>query len=130
MLTSIEEAALITGYPIIEHQDVEAAAKQILEMGPDKVVIKQGAAGALGATEELCIHALPLAVEAIESVGAGDAFNAGFLSGELRGWSLAESLRLGNIMGALATTAPGDIEGLPDWAEVQSYLGGDAQVER
>ncbi len=125
VLTSMEEAALITG-----QQNAATAAQQILEMGPQKVVIKQGAAGALGATKESSMHAPPMKVEAIESVGAGDAFNAGFLSGELRGWPLAESLRLGNIMGALATTAPGDIEGLPDWAEVQAFLGGDAEIER
>lgn len=125
VLTSLEEATLITG-----EKNATAAAKELLKMGPHTVVIKQGAAGALGATGESVVHAAPVEVQAIESVGAGDAFNAGFLSGKLRGWSFEASLRLGNIMGALATTAPGDIEGLPDWSEVQSYLGGDAEVER
>ena len=126
LLTSAEEAALITGI-----QDPEAAALRLLEMGPSKVVIKRGSEGATGVYDGgKVLHALPMDVAVVETVGAGDAFNAGFLSGELRGWDFAESLRLGNIMGALATTAPGDIEGLPDWDEVQSYLEGKATVDR
>lgn len=125
VLTSEDEAALITGI-----QEPTAAAQRLLEMGPEKVIVKCGAQGAVGAYAGETVHADALKVNAIETVGAGDAFNAGFLSGQLRGWDMAASLQLGNIMGALATTAPGDIEGLPDWEEVQSYLGGDAPVDR
>ena len=55
----------------------------------------------------------------VDPVGAGDGFAAGFLSGQLRGWSLAESLRLGNIVGAAAMSVSGDVEGLPTWEEAQ-----------
>ncbi|MEZ4700772.1 MAG: sugar kinase [Rhodothermales bacterium] len=125
VLTSLDEAALITGL-----SDPERAAARLLDTGPSTVVIKRGEEGATAADAEGILFAPAMKVSVVETVGAGDAFNAGFLSGRLRGWSLAESLRLGNIMGALATTAPGDIEGLPDWAEVQAYLGGDAPVAR
>ncbi|CAN0582186.1 unnamed protein product, partial [Laminaria digitata] len=125
VLTSEEEAELIT-----DTSDPEEAARIILAMGPSQVVIKQGARGALGVTKDALIYAPALKVETVETVGAGDAFNAGFLSGQLRGWNLTDSLHLGNIMGAMATTVPGDVEGLPDWAEIQPYLGGDQPVER
>lgn len=125
VLTSLEEATLITGC-----ETPAAAGQKLLEMGPSRVVIKQGAAGAVGIQADEVLHAPPLEVAAIETVGAGDAFNAGYLSGELRGWGFAESLRLGNIMGALATTAHGDIEGLPDWREVQTFLGGSTPISR
>ncbi len=69
-------------------------------------------------------------VDTVETVGAGDAFNAGFLSGQVRGWDLAASLKLGTILGALATTVEGDVDGLPDWEEIQPYLGGDQTIER
>jgi 2-dehydro-3-deoxygluconokinase len=55
----------------------------------------------------------------VDPVGAGDGFAAGFLAGQLRGLGLAESLRLGNTVGAFATTVVGDVEGLPTWREVQ-----------
>lgn len=125
VLASEEEATLITN-----ETDPQRAAQKILQMGPAQVVIKQGAQGALGVTANESIEAPALKVETVETVGAGDAFNAGFLSGQLRGWNLADSLHLGNIMGAMATTVPGDVEGLPDWTEIQPYLGGDQPVER
>jgi 2-dehydro-3-deoxygluconokinase len=66
----------------------------------------------------------------VDTIGAGDAFDAGFLSGRLRGWSLGESVRLGTILGALATTVPDDVEGAPTWAEVQQYFGGKELTQR
>ena len=115
---------------ITDEKNPEHAAKKLLDMGPLQVVIKQGAHGALGVTKDEQVYAPALKVEPVETVGAGDAFNAGFLSGQLRGWNLTKSLHLGNIMGAMATTVPGDVEGLPDWAEIQPFLGGEQTVER
>ncbi|MEM8483982.1 MAG: sugar kinase [Bacteroidota bacterium] len=125
VLTSEEEAALITG--TTKHTE---AARILLEMGPSVVVIKLGAKGALGFTADEKVFAPVMPVDTVETVGAGDAFNAGFLSGQLRGWDLAASLKLGTILGALATTVPGDVDGLPDWEEIQPYLGGDRTIER
>lgn len=125
VLTSQEEAELITGV-----SGAEDASQALLDRGPKLVVVKLGARGAFAIQEGEAAHEPPLKVDVVESVGAGDAFNAGFLSGQLRGWGMRESLRLGNILGALATTVPGDVEGLPDWAEVQSYLGGKGVIDR
>ena len=125
VLTSVEEAELITGTA-----QPEEAARALRAMGPERVVVKLGDQGALALQEDDVVHVPPLKVEVVESVGAGDAFNAGFLSGQLRDWDLSGSLRLGNILGALATTVPGDVEGLPDWDEVQSYLGEKDVVAR
>ena len=125
ILTGHEEAALLTG-----KKSVEDCAQSLLDLGPSKVIVKLGAEGAMGFTtnEEVLIPGIK--VQVVETVGAGDAFNAGFLSGQLRNWSLKESIKLGNIMGALATTAPGDVEGLPDWEEIQPYLGGATPIDR
>ena len=125
LLTSQEEATLLTDEP-----DAKSAARALLSMGPQQVVVKLGADGAFALTEKEKILEPGIQVQVVETVGAGDAFNAGFLSGQLREWDLQKSLKLGNIMGALATTAPGDVEGLPDWNEIQPYLGGDQIVER
>ncbi|HUE95578.1 MAG TPA: sugar kinase, partial [Longimicrobiaceae bacterium] len=118
LLVGQEEARLLTGEP-----DPEKGAEILLERGPSVVVVKLGAEGALGSTSAGILHSPAVPVEAVEATGAGDAFDAGFVSGQLRGWGLSECLRLGNVLGALATTTIGDVEGLPTWAEVQPYLG-------
>lgn len=52
-------------------------------------------------TENEVVHVPGITVEAVELVGAGDAFDAGFLSGQLRGWDLVSSLHLGNVLAPL-----------------------------
>lgn len=126
VLASEEEAQLLAG-------DVspEAAARSLRAMGPEHVVVRRGADGALAvdAAGELAEEPA-LSVDVVEPVGAGDAFNAGFLAGQLRGWGLSASLRLGNILGGLATTAPGDVQALPTWAEVQARLEDESVITR
>ncbi len=125
VLTGAGEAELLAG-----EADPEAAARKLLEAGPSLVVVKQGAQGALAVSEDVAAERGALSVDVVEPIGAGDAFNAGFLAGQLRGWDLDASLRLGNVAGALAMTAPGDVEGLPTWAEAEAYLRGAVPVER
>ena len=63
-------------------------------------------------------------VEVVDTVGAGDAFVAGFLSGRLRGWKTAECLDLANACGACAVTVPGDLKGLPTEEEALALRRG------
>ncbi|WP_334075300.1 MULTISPECIES: sugar kinase [Paenibacillus] len=66
----------------------------------------------------------------IDTVGAGDGFCAGFLSGLLRGYTLEEAVRLGNLIGSQVIQAVGDWEGLPSAAEIERLLSGAGHVER
>jgi 2-dehydro-3-deoxygluconokinase len=65
----------------------------------------------------------------VDPVGAGDAFAAGLLTGQLRGMSLPDSLALANRCGALAMLVPADQEGLPRWDEV-AEVGWSGDVRR
>lgn len=115
VLPGADEAELLTG-----ESDPLRAAEAIRALGPGLVVVKLGAEGSLAAAEGQIVRAPALRLDRIvDPVGAGDGFAAGFLSGQLRGWSLAESLRLGNLVGASAMSVSGDVEGLPTWTEVQ-----------
>ncbi|MGH3086641.1 MAG: sugar kinase [Rubrobacteraceae bacterium] len=69
-------------------------------------------------------------VEVVDTVGAGDAFVAGYLSGRLRGWSPEECLELANACGACAVSAPGDLIGLPTEEEALALMSGRPGVER
>lgn len=116
VLPGMEEAELLTG----ETEPVKAALA-LQKFGPRLVVLKVGAEGSLALTADGVTRAPALRLErVVDPVGAGDGFAAGFLSGQLRGWDLAASLRLGNVVGAHAMSVSGDVEGLPTWDDVQA----------
>lgn len=78
-----------------------------------ETIVVHGAEGAF-AVEEVGVSEMPAySVDVVDTVGAGDAFVAGFLSGRLRGWGTGECLDLANACGACAVTVPGDLNGLP-----------------
>ncbi|QJD82023.1 sugar kinase [Cohnella herbarum] len=66
----------------------------------------------------------------VDSIGAGDGFCAGFISGLLREYELVEAVRLGNLVGSLVVQMEGDWEGLPTEADVNAILNNQAHVER
>lgn len=96
---------------------------------PDNtVVIKQGAAGAVvshNASQPVRKDAIE--VDAIESTGAGDAFNGGFLHAWMAGKAADEALLAGNVCGGLSTRSPGGVNALPSRSEFDHQLG---RVER
>ena len=65
-------------------------------------------------------------VAVVDTVGAGDAFVAGYLSAQLDGLDVPARLARANACGALACTTPGDWEGAPRPADLDALLGGGA----
>jgi sugar/nucleoside kinase (ribokinase family) len=63
-----------------------------------------------------------IAVDAIDSIGAGDSFNAGFLFAWLQGLPPRICAQAGNITGALSTTCPGGTEAFRNWEKVERFL--------
>ena len=76
-------------------------------------VVVHGADGAFAVEGAGVSEMAAYPVDVVDTVGAGDAFVAGFLSGRLRGWSTGECLDMANACGACAVTVPGDLKGLP-----------------
>jgi ribokinase len=77
------------------------------------MVIKRGPRGASALLNGSEIKTAAARASVVDTTGAGDAFNAGFLAGWLRGASIAQALRLGNYVGARSTEALGGLDALP-----------------
>jgi 2-dehydro-3-deoxygluconokinase len=94
--------------------DAETAlARELLGRGVTEVVVKRGARGAGVHTAAGRFEAPAVAVTSIDTVGAGDAFTAGYLSALLDGGDVPARLERGTVMGAFAVSTVGDWEGLP-----------------
>lgn len=127
LLLSEDEARLCT-----TAGSTEGMLDELAGMGFSAVVIKRGAEGAVGAAGAARCAVAASGGAAIDSVGAGDAFNAGFLFGRLRGATFAESVELGVWVAGHVVGGYGDWEDLPtlrDHEAVHSDLH-HAQVPR
>ncbi len=97
-------------------ENVEEAAER-LQLKVETVAIKLGENGALGISQGKKIRVASIPVNVVDTVGAGDTFNAGFLYGYLHGWQLEKSLRLAVVCGALSTRAAGGTAAQPTLSE-------------
>jgi sugar/nucleoside kinase (ribokinase family) len=84
------------------------------------VVVKHGAGGAAAHTADGVVRAAGHPVEVVDTTGAGDSFDAGFLAAWLAGEPLERALALGNACGALSTRALGGITAQATMAEARA----------
>ncbi len=120
-LPGIKEVRAITGIT-----DPEAAAEHFLALGTGCIVIKLGADGAYYATAKEKGYVPGFHVETIvDTVGAGDGFAAGVLTGLLEDLPLREAVRRGCAIGAIQLMSPGDNDGLPDREELARFMAGE-----
>ena len=116
LLPNAREATRITGT-----HDPELAIRQLAEMVP-LVVVKLGHEGALAQRGKERFTSPSRKVTAVDAVGAGDSFDAGFLHEYLRGSSLQTCLASGNRAGALSVTQPGGTEAFRDQDYRERFL--------
>jgi sugar/nucleoside kinase (ribokinase family) len=95
-------------------------AAQALAAGGPLVVAKLGEEGALAARDGEVVRVKAPRVDTVDAVGAGDSFDAGFLTGWLEGLDLTDALTLGCACGALSTRQPGGTAGQPTRAEADA----------
>lgn len=122
-LPSLEDAAALTGL-----EDPEAIADYYLNMGPEVVVLKLGAQGALLATRPdngaggVMKRFEPFAVEPVDMTGAGDTFDGAFVVSWLSGQPLEACVRFANAAGALVTTGLGAVTPIPRKERVEAFM--------
>ncbi|MCZ7569263.1 MAG: carbohydrate kinase family protein [Ardenticatenaceae bacterium] len=109
-----------------EEPTVEGA-RRLLAYGPHTIVVTLGSRGALAVTAADAAQVEGFSVPVRDTTGAGDTFNAAFLSATLRGEPLAQRLRFANAAAAIAVTGVGPRGHLPARAEVESFLAGGRQ---
>ncbi|MCW6003679.1 sugar kinase [Micromonospora sp. CPCC 205371] len=122
LVASEDELPLVCDGP-----DEAARARALLDLGVREVVVKRGARGASAYTGTGRCDEPARVVTVVDTVGAGDAFTAGYLSALLDGLTVPERLRRGVTLGAAAVAAHGDWEGLPTRAELDQI--GDSPEE-
>jgi ribokinase len=106
-----------------EGADPEAAAAALLARGVRTVVVTLGAHGAIACGGAAPLRVAAPAVAAIDTTGAGDAFNGALAVALGEGRPLADALHFAVIAGALACTRRGAQDSLPARADVEALLG-------
>ncbi len=118
VLPGIEEGKLLTG-----KQDVQEIAAYYHAAGVKTVVIKLGAKGAFTSSEGEQFYTEGFHVDkVVDTVGAGDGFAVGVVSGILEGLAIKEAVKRGAAIGALAVMSPGDNDGLPDRDRLNTFI--------
>jgi ribokinase len=114
-----EEVPLVT--PGLSYQEAYA---ELLLQGPEFAVVKRGPQGCVLVTRDEWIEVPAFEVEqVVDTVGAGDTFDAAFMVGMLNGLEMRESALLANAMGAANTYKVGAGTNAPTCAEVMAVLG-------
>jgi ribokinase len=111
------EAARMTGA-----RDPKEMLSRFAEAGLRCVALKLGARGSAALCSEEMVFVPSIAVAPLDTTGAGDCFNAGFLWRWLEGEPIADCLRVGNVCGGLSTEEYGGIAGFPSPARLRREL--------
>lgn len=113
------EAEALTGIVVNDVDDARRAALALREKGVANVVITLGSKGAflMTADGEMLIESIR--VNAIDTTGAGDAFNGGLAAGLAEGMDLIRAVKYANCVGALSVTRQGTAPAMPFRAEIE-----------
>jgi sugar/nucleoside kinase (ribokinase family) len=122
-IASFNEAGLRS---IAGEEATPEGARRLLAYGPQVVVVTLGARGALAVSAKETVEKPGMEIPVRDTTGAGDTFNAAFLTATLRGDALGQRLAYANAAAALAVSGLGPRGCLPSHNEVQSFMRGGA----
>lgn len=126
LFTSEDEGRILTG-----HRAPDDIGRALLDKGARQVVLKLGVRGVYAFDAKGKVFGPPFAIEAeVDPIGAGDGFDAGFLSGVLAGKPVEECLARGSACGAMVCLTDGDWEGLPTLAELERFRTQERKADR
>ncbi len=102
-------------------KDADTALERLAQRVPT-IAVKRGSKGGAACQNGQIVSANALPVGVVDTTGAGDTFDAGFIYGYLNGWDLARALRLACACGSLSTRAAGGTAAQPTLAEAEGAL--------
>ena len=111
-------------------EQIEDGIRRLQELGVDTVVVRRGHLGTVAVEDGSRVESEAAPVTAVDVVGAGDAFNAGFLFGRDQGHSLDHCVAVGNWSASQVVAHPGDWEGLPTANDYQAWRNSEKHVDR
>lgn len=116
------EAEQFTGIRVDTVEDCRKAAAKFFEMGVKKVIITLGVRGAYftDGSEEIFVPALK--VKAVETTGAGDAFNGGLATAIAEGMPMETALRFATCTAAISVTRLGSSQSMPSREEILTLM--------
>ena len=108
----------------VGEDDPDAAALALLARGLRLAVVKQGPLGTLATDGTERVVVLPVPIDVVNGLGAGDAFGGALVHGLLAGWPLEQVITLANPAGAYVAGQLACSSAMPDAAQVASLLAG------
>ena len=115
------ETRILLGLAPDDPTPTRELAPQLLDLGPQRIVVTRGKQGALIVTPEGSEEVPAIAVEALDVTGAGDSFNAALAVGLGEGMKLRDAVLQATYAGAYTTTHLGVINGLPMRAALETF---------
>ncbi|MDD4870199.1 MAG: carbohydrate kinase family protein [Kiritimatiellae bacterium] len=117
-LPSVDDLRVI--YPGMKPRDM---IKHILRFGVKTVVLKMGKTGCLVATEDDCMQVRGLPAKVVDTTGAGDCWNAGFLAALAHGEDVPAAALIGHACAAYCIEYVGGSSGIPVYSRVVKRAG-------
>jgi sugar/nucleoside kinase (ribokinase family) len=124
-LPNDDEARALTGCA-----DPRDQIRALLKAGGRTVIVTCGRNGSLAAAGGTCWRSGVFPVPVVDPSGSGDAFDAGIITGILRGWDLARTVRYGSALGASAVRAVGTTQGVFTAGEAEAFLAANPLAMR
>ena len=112
------EAEFYTGIKINNENDAKVCAKKLTDMGIKKVIITLGEKGLFYSDGKEEIYLKASADKALDTTGAGDAFNGGFAFALLKGKKIKECLEIANKVAGFSTTKLGAGDSMPTLKDI------------
>ena len=116
------EAQALVGFTISNTDSAHRAAEELVRRGAKTAVVKMGEHGAHYLSESVTGHVPAFPVKAVDTVAAGDAFNAGLAVALAEGLGLPDAVRWAAAAGAIAVTRIGAQDAMPQRDEVEALL--------
>lgn len=116
------EAAFFVGAPVETDEELHAAGEKLLGMGVKHVIITLGSRGTFYMDAERSMIVPSFRVKAVDTVGAGDAFNGGFATAIAEGMPVEEALRFACATAGVSVTRKGAARSMPTRDEVEVMM--------